>query len=197
QDAPAREIFAVDHREMFQRARLSDGLPRADLRRREINGALRPERARTCVPAPAAFGRAWAGEEPSTFYLTGFAAQPASRARGGTGRRAGLRIQWGNPSEFESLRAHGAVKPPQGVWPNGFGQALGGEPYGAPRTRLTNRCGSSSVVEHRLAKARVASSNLVFRSISHKQESAAVHLHLDALGPHASRTRNSHYCRRP
>ena len=26
-------------------------------------------------------------------------------------------------------------------------------------------CGSSSVVEHRLAKARVASSNLVFRSI--------------------------------
>ena len=28
------------------------------------------------------------------------------------------------------------------------------------------KCGSGSVVEHRLAKARVASSNLVFRSIS-------------------------------
>jgi hypothetical protein len=27
------------------------------------------------------------------------------RASGGTGRRAGLRIQWGDPSEFESLLA--------------------------------------------------------------------------------------------
>ncbi len=28
------------------------------------------------------------------------------RASGGTGRRAGFRFQWGNPSEFESLLAH-------------------------------------------------------------------------------------------
>ena len=34
---------------------------------------------------------------------------------------------------------------------------------------LGTTCGSGSVVEHRLAKARVASSNLVFRSISKEQ----------------------------
>lgn len=31
------------------------------------------------------------------------------RASGGTGRRAGLRIQWGDPSEFESLLAQTVV----------------------------------------------------------------------------------------
>ena len=34
------------------------------------------------------------------------------RASGGTGRRAGLRIQWGDPSEFESLLAHVLLAPP-------------------------------------------------------------------------------------
>ena len=32
------------------------------------------------------------------------------RASGGTGRRAGFRFQWGNPSEFESLLAHAGPK---------------------------------------------------------------------------------------
>ncbi len=34
----------------------------------------------------------------------------------------------------------------------------------APSSSFESKCGSGSVVEHRLAKARVASSNLVFRS---------------------------------
>ena len=98
-------------------------------------------------------------------------------ASGGTGRRAGFRFQWGNPSEFESLLAQD--KPPYGGL---CGASRPLKVLRAPRIRTPRRetagppracrscvaiievCGSSSVVEHRLAKARVASSNLVFRS---------------------------------
>ncbi len=41
----------------------------------------------------------------------------------------------------------------------------------------TIQCGSSSVVEHRLAKARVAGSNPVFRSISEAAYAPLVLLH--------------------
>src|SRR5690606_15570989 len=37
----------------------------------------------------------------------------AKRERGGTGRRAGLRILWGNPSGFDSRRSH-LPRPPEG-----------------------------------------------------------------------------------
>ena len=73
--------------------------------------------------------------------------RPFPGANGGIGRRAGFRFQWGNPSEFESLLAQMFLE--RIVW-------------GAPNQGGSR--GSSSVVEHRLAKARVASSNLVFRS---------------------------------
>ena len=35
----------------------------------------------------------------------------ALRARGGTGRRAGLRILWSNPCRFDSCRAHRSCRP--------------------------------------------------------------------------------------
>jgi hypothetical protein len=94
-------------------------------------------------------------------------------ARGGIGRRAGFRFQWGDPSEFESLRAQAIIGPAA----RGNAALDAFQPgavrfQGCPQARRTQsgRCpgpvrGSSSAVEHRLAKARVASSNLVFRSI--------------------------------
>ena len=192
------------------------------------------------------------GKAPEALYLSGSRRALSlswvrRRASGGTGRRAGFRFQWGNPSEFESLLAQTrcarlgcaekfnkrsgirACAPPareaRGVpqlpkpallvraaqrrltgapasvparpphakragspsCPNqlcSFGprrevcevhtsERFGGGapnlkhvPVGSghhPRTASEHR-GSSSAVEHRLAKARVASSNLVFRS---------------------------------
>src|SRR5476649_2141551 len=116
------------------------------------------------------------------------------RARGGIGRRAGFRFQCRNASEFESLRAQDDLT---GNFPN---------PYTSSVAR-----GSSSVVEHRLAKARVASSNLVFRSIfleidadggptsppySLPEVRPRVCYDAQATRPDASRTRDRHFARR-
>ena len=87
-----------------------------------------------------------------------------ARARGGIGRRAGFRFQWGDPSEFESRRAH--VSPPNGLDAPRAGPVHSQGSSRGPRIVVRRSRGSSSAVEHRLAKARVASSNLVFRSIS-------------------------------
>jgi hypothetical protein len=154
---------------------------------------------RSAAKLLAAIGTATSSEVPQTEETNAKRSiYRGRRASGGTGRRAGFRIQWGDPSEFESLlahvdrrfepqvtlhlaslfapanvvraasearRSHGRREPRRsrvqqraGCAPQASARTTLGSAKGASVTR-----GSSSVVEHRLAKARVASSNLVFR----------------------------------
>ena len=83
---------------------------------------------------------------------------PAHRSGGvGLGRMAELVDALDLGSSGETHQSSSLCSPTTDAFP---------EVVGRGTANLAGRRGSSSVVEHRLAKARVASSNLVFRSIA-------------------------------
>lgn len=92
---------------------------------------------------------------PTMGFCEGIGAWRINQSRYGDTALDGLEVQRAQPAggEPEGVTSGGAVNPPRCFVVGGRGRGYNG-----------SLCGSSSAVEHLLAKEGVASSNLVFRS---------------------------------